>query len=321
MSENKRSITRRDFLKDAAAGTAGLTFGADKLWSVAGYNKQGGSRSKVVVGKCEKIIDERNNVNQKAVDTVLEAVMKKYTGKKSAKTAWKELFSPKDIVGIKMNVMMAATHNEVVLSIIKNLISIGIPEENIIVFERGRGGAGKDGIESRKGFGYNEDKVSRIITDKATALINVPGLKSHWLSGIAGCIKNWCGAVTDINVQDKNAAFVVHKNSCEDLGLIPAYPAIKNKLRLNIADAIRPLAHGGPQVDPKYLWQQKEIIVSEDQVAVDAACLKILQDKRKEMKGEDWPLYPPPIHLAASQNKYKLGIADLNRIDIERVEV
>ncbi|NVM04725.1 MAG: hypothetical protein HWN67_20565 [Candidatus Helarchaeota archaeon] len=47
----------------------------------------------------------------------------------------------------------------------------------------------------------------------------------------------------------------------------------------------------------------------------------MIQEKRREIKGEDWPLYPPPIHIATAQNKYKLGIADLNRIDIEKVIV
>jgi uncharacterized protein (DUF362 family) len=170
-------------------------------------------------------------------------------------------------------------------------------------------------------FGFSKNSISKIITDNATALINVPGTKSHWLSGVGVCLKNWCGAVTNINVKDENVTFVIHKNSCEDLGLISTSPDIKNKLRLNIADALIPLAHGGPQVDPKYLWQNKELILSTDQVAVDAVCLKLIQDKRKELKGEDWALYPPPLHIAAAQNKYKLGIADLNRIDIERVVV
>jgi hypothetical protein len=322
MGIQKGSITRRDFLISTTLSTVGLTFGADKIWSIISPQGSGSERSKVIIGKSEKILDEKNNVNQKIVDILLDKMMKKYTIKKDAGSSWKELFSPKDVVAIKTNVQVTKTHNELILSIVKSLKSIGIPDDKIIIFERGRGGYGEKGIYQMDiSFGFSKNSISKIITDNATALINVPGTKSHWLSGVGVCLKNWCGAVTNINVKDENVTFVIHKNSCEDLGLISVSPDIKNKLRLNIADALIPLAHGGPQVDPKYLWQNKELILSTDQVAVDAVCLKLIQDKRKELKGDDWPLYPPPIHIAAAQNKYKLGIADLNRIDIERVVV
>ncbi len=322
MKINKTSVTRRDFLKGTALAGVGLTFGLNKVWSVVSLQGEGGERSKVVIGKSEKIMDEENRVNQKVMDTLLDEVIKKYTQKKDVNSAWREFFSSKDVVGIKVCDQMTRTHNELVISIVKNLKSIGIPDDKIIIFERGRGGFGEKGIFNRReSFGYSSNSISKVITENATALINVPGTKAHWLSGIGVCLKNWCGAVTRINVRDIDVAFVIHKNSCEDMGLLSFSPDIKNKLRLNIVDALRPLAHGGPQVDPRYLWQNKEIIVSTDQVAIDAVCLQKIQEKRREIKGGDWTLYPPPLHIAAAQNKYKLGIADLKRIDIERVIV
>jgi len=316
----KANLTRRDFIKSTSLGALGLSFGIDEMWAVKSLTGNENDRSKVVVGKSEDVMDGRNKVSQKVLDVVIDEMMKKYTGKGDVKSAWREFFSPKDVVGIKICVMMTVTHNEVVLHIVQRLKSIGIPDDKIIIFERGRGGYGEKGIYNRDiRFGFSSNSLSKVITEHATALINVPGTKSHWLSGIGVCIKNWCGAVTKINVRDDNVAFVIHKNSCEDLGIIPALPEIKNKLRLNIVDALLPLAHGGPQVDPKYLWQNKEIIVSADQVAADAVCLKKIQDKRREIKGGEWTLYPPPIHIAAAQNKYKLGIADLKRIDIENI--
>ncbi len=316
----KTNLTRRDFIKSTSLGALGLSFGIDKMWAVKSFTGNENGRSKVVIGKSENIMDGRNKVSQKVLDVVIDEVMKKYTGKRDTKSAWGEFFSPKDVVAIKICVMMTVTHNEVVLHIVKRLKSVGIPDDKIIIFERGRGGYGEKGIYNRDiSFGFSSNSLSKVITEHATALINVPGTKVHWLSGIGVCIKNWCGAVTKINVRDDNVSFVIHKNSCEDLGIIPALPEIKNKLRLNIVDALLPLAHGGPQVDPKYLWQNKEIIVSTDQVAADTVCLKKIQEKRREIKGREWTLYPPPIHVAAAQNKYKLGIADLKRIDIENI--
>lgn len=315
-------ISRRDFLKGAGAGVFGLTLGADNIWSVVSQTAGDSARSSVIVGRSDDIMDSKDAVNQAVVDKLIDEMIRTYTGKKDVKSAWSEFFSKKDIVGVKANVKMTRTHREVLLHIIRRLKLIGIPDEHIIVFERGRGTYGESGLDKRaEQFGYSDDSISKVITEHATALINAPGTKVHWLSGIGVCLKNWCGAVSNINVRDENASFVIHQNSCEDLGLIPAHPAIRDKLRLNIADALMPLAHGGPQVDPKYLWQNKEILLSADQVAVDAVCLQLIQKKRHEMNKGTWPLNPPPIHVAAAQNKYKLGIADLERIDITRVSV
>ena len=77
---------------------------------------------------------------------------------------------------------------------------------------------------------------------------------------IAAAIKNWCGAVDAISVSDENVAFVIHGDSCADMGRRNALPEIKNKCRLVLVDAIRPLFNGGPQVDPRYLWDNGELI-------------------------------------------------------------
>lgn len=322
MHKESIHISRRDFIKGAGMGVLGLSLSADNLWSVVSQAGEDNARSTVVVGRSNDIMDVKDKVNQTVVDRLLEKMMKSYTGGKDAKSAWREFFSRKDVVGIKTNVKMTTTHKEILLSIVRNLNSIGIPDDRIIIFERGKGGYGEKGVYKRDtAFGYSDNNISKVITEHTTALINVPGTKAHWLSGIGVCIKNWCGAVRNINVRDENATFVIHQNSCEDLGLIPASPDIRKKLRLNIADALIPLAHGGPQVDPKFLWQNKEILVSTDQVAVDAVCLELIQKKRNEIKKGGWTLNPPPLHVAAAQNKYKLGIADLKRIDVKRVSV
>lgn len=321
MLNKSEHLTRRDFMKGSVIGTMGLTLGVNGLWTITS-DAQSTARSKVVVGKSENIIGSNNKVDQTIVEKVLDASMMKFTNTSSVDSAWKSLFSPKDKVGIKMNVMMTATHEELVLAIVKNLTKIGIPDANIFIWDRDRGGIGEKGVYNRnQSFGYHSNSLSNIIMEHATALINVPGVKSHWLSGIAVAVKNWIGAVTNINTLDRDVVFVIHKNSCEDIGMIPALPEIKNKSRLVIADAIRPLFNGGPQVNPAYLWQNKEIMISTDPVAIDALCLQKIQERRFKEKGAEWPLSPPPISVAAAEKKYNLGVSDLKRIDVERVEV
>ncbi|MCL5018931.1 MAG: DUF362 domain-containing protein [Patescibacteria group bacterium] len=321
MSGNSEHITRRDFIKGGVIGTMGITLTANGLWAITS-DAQSTTRSKVVVGRSDTIIGSNNKLDQTTVEKVLNASMMKFTNTASVEAAWKSLFSPKDKVGIKMNVMMTATHDELVAAIVKNLKGIGISDGNIFIWDRDRGGIGEKGVYTRnQSFGYHRNSLSNIIMEHTTALINVPGVKTHWLSGIAVAVKNWVGAVTNINTLDRDVVFVIHKNSCEDIGIIPALPEIKNKSRLVIADAIRPLFHGGPQVNPAYLWQNKEIMIATDPVAIDALCLQKIQERRFKEKGAEWPLSPPPISVAAADKKYNLGVSDLKRIDVVTVEV
>jgi uncharacterized protein (DUF362 family) len=315
-----QGLSRRDFIRGVVVGGVSLSLSNASGWSFA--SPPAGGKAKVVIGKSARIIDDGGRVSQDVVDSTLTAVMKKYTGAGSGKAAWGEFFSPKDVVGIKMNVMMTATHAEVVRSIVKSLLEIGIPQDSIIIWDRDRAGFGLEGVTKRETrMGYAANHVSRIVTDRATALINVPGLKSHWLSGIAVAIKNWCGAVDAISVSDQNVAFVIHGDSCADMGRLNAIPEIKNKCRLVLVDALRPLFHGGPQVDPRYLWNNGELMVSTDPVAIDSVCLKLIQDKRDSFQGSHWPISPPPKHVLLASTKYGLGEADRSKIDVQRVEV
>lgn len=314
-------MNRRSFIRDSLTGSLGLTLGLNGWWQIKPLHASA-QKSRVVVGRSDAVMDEKDRISQEVVDRMLDAVMMRYTDQKSPADAWKTFFTPKDVVGLKVNVMMTATHTELIRSIVLSLKNIGIPDDHIIIWDRNRAGVGEEGITRRdKQFGFAENSVSKIITEHATALINVPGTKTHWLSGIAVAVKNWCGAVTNINVRDRNVAFRIHNDHCRDVGMIPAVPDIKKKIRLNIVDALMPLFHGGPQVNPEYLWQNKELLVSTDQVAVDAVCLKKIQEKRLQYKGEEWPLYPPPVSIAAADQLFHLGTSDLDKIDIEELEV
>lgn len=317
----KEVITRRHFIKKSAALTMGLYLGKNSRWSFEN-SKESDSKSSVIVVKSDKVRNRRGIIDQKIVDQMLDLLIRNYTGAGDSKKAWLEFFSPGDVVGVKMNVMMTATRPELIMAIVTNLKSIGIADKQIIVWDRDDAGYGVEGVYKRKiKFGYDKNKISKIITEHCTALINVPGTKTHWLSGIAVAVKNWVGAVTDINVPDIGVSFRIHRDSCADVGMINALPAIRKKCRLVIVDAIRPLFHGGPQVNPGYLWYNNEIMMSTDPVAVDSVCLDLIQRKRMRYAGRRWPLYPPPKHILIADKKYNLGVSDLKRIEIKRFKI
>ena len=68
-----------------------------------------------------------------------------------------------------------------------------------------------------------------------------------------------------------------------------------------------------------YLWPYRGILVGTDPVAVDTVCMKILEAKRREHKGEDWPISPPPKHVFLAERKYRLGHADMENIQLVKL--
>ena len=59
------------------------------------------------------------------------------------------------------------------------------------------------------------------------------------------------------------------------------------------------------------------LIAGTDPVAVETVCLNIINEKRKAIRGEPWPLSPPPICVEAADNVYGLGTSRMAQMNIE----
>lgn len=311
-------FTRRDFLKSSAVGAAGVALGATGCSAFAEAGHEGVPNESLPAGKSKVVLirAEDSGTEEKLME-MLEQAMLELTGETDGAAAWSKFFRPDDVVGVKINLMMTPTSPELSRAVVRGIMSAGVPDRNVILWDRKEAGRGLEGARVRdEEFGFDKKALSRIITDEATALVNVPGMKVHWLAGVAVALKNWIGAITRINVPDMGVAYSIHGDSCAECASINAIPAIKDKCRLIIVDAQQPLFHGGPQVNPRYRWAYNGIIVGTDPVAVDAVCSKILEAKRREYKGADWPISPPPKHVFLAESKYRLGHASMNNIDL-----
>jgi uncharacterized protein (DUF362 family) len=279
----------------------------------------------VVLVRDEGAIRDDGSADEAVIEAMLDRAMFALTREENRSAAWSRIinwsgvFKSDDRVGIKSNLMMTPTHPELLRAICRGLKAAGVPDEMITTWDRDRAGVGEAEVGSlprRVGFGRYD--VSEVVL-RSTALINVPGLKSHWLAGIACALKNWAGAVTGINTRDENVTYAFHANSCQHTGALSRIPPIWRKCRLVIVDALRPLCHGGPQADPRYLWAYRGLLVGRDPVAVDTVGLAIIQGRRNQLKGGDWPIQPRVTHLTAADEKYRLGISDRSRIDVVKI--
>ncbi len=280
-------ITRRDLLK-AMAGAVSFTIGSE----VSAEEEKKPRRSKVVLVRHPDVLDRQGKINPKVLQGMLDDAVTNLVGVKEPVEAWKRLVKPTDSVGIKSNVWSPLpTPKEVEDVIRQRLTDAGVKPESIRIDDRGA---------------YKT-------LAPCTALINVRPLRTHWWSGIGGCIKNYIMFVTD--PED------YHTGACSPLGSIWQLPHVKGKTRLNILLALTPLFHGrGPHhYDPRYVWQYKGLFVSFDPVAIDAMGLRLIQAKRLQFFGEEVALETPPKHILVADKKYRLGVSEPKRIQLVKL--
>jgi uncharacterized protein (DUF362 family) len=311
-------LTRREFLIRGSSAALGAAVG---VRGTSAAESRPAEKSRVVLVRSEEAVDAKGRVSEEVVLKMLDAALVRFSGASDPKSAWAKYLKPSDTVGVKMNVMMNATRPEVVRGIVRRLLDSGVKDQNVIVWDRNEAGVGLEGVGVRdRRFGYDpKSHVSRIITERCSALINVPGVKAHWLAGIAVALKNWVGAIQGLNPSDKGVTYAIHADSCAECCQFNAMPVIRDKCRLVIVDALRPLCHAGPQVDPRFLWPYKGILVSTDPVAADTVCERIIQEQRDKMRLG--PIQPPAKHVRLADTKYHLGNSDWDKIEIVQITV
>lgn len=283
MFHKEKGLTRRDFLRGTIGATLGVSIMGPKFIS-AGYKPAGSSLVTIVRDK--SAMDAGNSVNPTVLKTMLNETLIKFTGQKTPKDAWNSLLKPDDTIGIVPTPHLNPTHREVVDAIKNSLIESGFSEGKM---REAQGGPDKP--------------------KSCTALIGLPALKAHWLTGI--------GTVMKLYIMYSGRPRNYHDENNAKLGEIWNLPMVKGKTRLILVDALHPLCDKGPQPDPRYKWAYNGLIAGTDPVAVDTVCLRIIMEKRKAMRGESWPLSPPPLCVEAADKVYGLGTSNWDNIKVE----
>ena len=126
----------------------------------------------------------------------------------------------------------------------------------------------------------NEGKYSyfsRIVTRKVTKIINLPILKNAG-SSITLCLKNLAyGSIT-------NTARLHKQLWSETSAQVPCFPPLRDKVVLNIADALIGCYQDGPGANPNYIVPFHRLLVGTDPVAVDQIGYQLILQKRMKEK-------------------------------------
>ena len=284
----EKIFTRRDFIRAAAGAAVATALGCGIL-----DEAQAQPAAKVVLIRNARVLSQPDKM-QEILQSMLDEAVKALLGTSEPLEAWGKLIKSSDVVGVKTNVWAKLPTPKALEGAIKRrVLDVGVPEKNMDIDDRG--------------------VLKNPIFHKATGLINVRPLRTHRWAGIGTCLKNY------IQFDPDRPSF--HEDACAALGKIWSYPIVQGKTRLNILSALTPQFYGrGTNVDPRYVWPYGGLIVGTDPVAVDTIGAHLVQVKRIAFFGEDQPMDSLPSHIVVADKKYHLGISDLNRIQLIKLD-
>lgn len=263
----------------------------------------------------------------------LGAAVARAAGEPTPVAAMRKLFSPRDVVGIKVNCIAGrglSSRPEVARQLAAWLVEAGVPPQRIVVWDRterelrsagfvpGAGPlarvAGTDGDwEQRlREWGPSASRFSRLLAEELTALIDLPVMKDHGLAGVSLGMKNWYGVVHNPNKLHEEACnpFVPH---------LSAFPLVREKLRLTVVDGTTAQFHAGPAFSPAWAVAWQGFLASTDVVAVDAAGWRLIEELRREKRlGSLASEGREPKYVEAA-GRLGLGVSDARRIEVVKV--
>jgi len=328
-------LKRRQFIKESLALGSGLLL--KPFHSIVPLSRS--KKSRVVIVKSNSVRASGWKIHKAIAKKMLGTALEQLFPGLQEPAVWKRLFQPSDVVAVKLNCLAGkglSPHPELVEAIVDGLKSVGIPEKHIILFDRLDQDLRRAGFRINKrppgavcmgndSFGYSPDLIvyrsigslmSRVLTDYATAIVNVPVLKDHGIVGFSGGLKNFFGVIHNPNKYHLNVGDPYVPDLC-------SYPLIKDKLRLTIFDAINAQYEGGPPFIPQFTWPFNGLMVSTDPVAVDYVGWQIIEEKRHEMGLPSLKTVhrEPKYILTAADSEHNLGTADPKQIQIIRSKV
>jgi len=348
--ESDRS-TRRSFLEGAsalavAAGTLAAASPAgppiENLTATppAGFQPMSAPGLVVKVNKAGSLQPNKLYPKPDDAKAMLVKGLQELTGKADLPTALSQFIHKDDRVVVKVNgiaLRNMATNKELVLPILQGLIDMGVKAEEITVLEQygsffaatridasnvPKGvkiaihGNGNATMEYRMipGTGV-QTKFCRYLTE-ATAAINVALVKDHSICGYTGLMKNMTHGCS-INPHD----FHVHRASPQ-IAMMYAQDAIRSRVRLNITDAFKVMAHCGPlDKKPEYRFPYEAIFVGTDAVAMDTIGAEIVEEFRKKSRLMTLTQEGrPPAYLRTAAD-LGLGIHDREKITLKEFTI
>ncbi len=156
--------------------------------------------------------------------------------------------------------------------------------------------------------GGKHSYFSKILTQELDKVINIPILKNAG-SSITLCMKNLGYGVIS------NTGRLHNQLWGDTSAQVCAFPPVRDKVVLNIADGIVGCFQGGPGANPQFIIPYKTMLVGTDPVAVDRIGYDVVIKKRIEMGVQEADTERGKEFMVMAAG-YGLGEADIEKIDL-----
>lgn len=296
-------ITRRNLLKILLGGLTWFSL-EDTCFVMLDHEKKNkfsiGGKTAVCIIRSSRVWDGPR-LNRHVIKEMLDRGIVLLSETKEVSNSWKKFFCPRDTIALKINPIAkqtGSTKPEVCLALIETIHeNVGVPYDQFIIFDvsgEDLVAAGyplnrvKGRVQVYPSEGYSslitiknvKARISNVITEICSAMINVPILKTHIASGISVALKNHYGSIPREMVRNDSLGY--HSAGFKNLVYLNLMPPIREKERLIVVDGLISQFHMGPGGDPRFQWKFGGLIMGTDPVAVDMVCLKLINEKRAE---------------------------------------
>jgi hypothetical protein len=291
------TMNRRRFLR--SAGGLALASGAGLLFPTPARSA---GASRVVFYQHSGLPQQDQETRAQTVKDLVDAAVRSLTGRPSAEEAWRSFFTADDVVAVKINCMagLLAPSLDVVAAVVEGLKTAKVDPDHITIFDkedRDLVGAGYalnpkppgplcyGTVGGPSGPGYNPRfttrggstfRLSNIIGEGTTAIVNVPVVKDHIFAGITGALKNHFGTIH--NPED----FHLINNCSPAVAEVNLAPSIRAKQRLIVGDALHVQYEGGPSYQADRVYDYWGVFAATDPVAVDSQLLLLIDALRQQ---------------------------------------
>jgi uncharacterized protein DUF362 len=269
---------------------------------------------RVVSVKSDRSLDATGRVVEAVVREMMDRGLRALTGETTTAAAWRRLFEPGDVVGIKVNaggVPYVVSSPAIVAETCRRLMAVGIPATSLFVFERFQNQivaidyvphlpdgvtvfAAEKGNRRQENGAYDPETyveveffdeddtrshMMKLVTRKLTKIVNIPNMKDHGATGVTGCLKNVAYGCFS-NVARSHARGRTH--TLTSVGTFASVEPLRSRVVLQVMDGLHAVWHGGPFAHTdRYLFHPRQILFGTDPVAIDRLLLDIIDDKRK----------------------------------------
>ncbi len=237
-----------------------------------------------------------------------------------AGAAWGLLLTPDDIVGIKFDSLgqrELGTVDALAEVLVASLSKAGWDPSRVVLIDAPDATAERLGTRPALS-GFDAEPVDaagrpvrlRSALRQVSALISVAPVRTDNVCSIRGTLANLSLAC----VREEAA---LRRNDCTPgVAGVVSLPQIGPRLRLAIADALRPVYRNGPIYGSDNATEAGALFISADPVALDAIGLLFLSDLRADRGLPPLAGAPAEIPAIADCHRAGLGIALRRRIDV-----